>query len=201
MVVVSQKKVPDKLMVPDFFTNLYQITPQIGCCVTGQPSDGKAIVTRMREVASKFRTTNGYPIPVHYLAQKLSDFAQVYTQHAFMRPYSVVTTLVAIDDEKGPQLYKIDPAGHFMGYKACAAGQKDQRALTTLEKTVKDDAPNNWSMEETIEKAIEALQEVIGGSVTPKDIEVGILSVEDPVFTRLNEDTIEEYLNLLAERD
>jgi hypothetical protein len=47
---------------------------------------------------------------------------QVYTQHAYMRPLGVCAILVAIDEERGPQLFKTDPAGYFVGYKATAAG-------------------------------------------------------------------------------
>jgi 20S proteasome subunit alpha 1 len=39
-----------------------------------------------------------------------------------MRPLGVCAILVAIDEERGPQLFKTDPAGYFVGYKATAAG-------------------------------------------------------------------------------
>jgi 20S proteasome subunit alpha 1 len=42
---------------------------------------------------------------------------QVYTQHAGMRPYGVTMILCGMDEEKGPQLFKCDPAGHYLGYK------------------------------------------------------------------------------------
>lgn len=32
----------------------------------------------------------------------------------------------SVDDEKGPQVFKVDPAGHVLGYKATAAGSKEQ---------------------------------------------------------------------------
>ena len=38
-------------------------------------------------------------------------------QHAYMRPLGVVPILIGIDEERGPQLFKVDPAGYFVGYK------------------------------------------------------------------------------------
>lgn len=34
-----------------------------------------------------------------------------------MRPLGVIPILIAIDEERGPQLFKVDPAGYFVGYK------------------------------------------------------------------------------------
>jgi 20S proteasome subunit alpha 1 len=34
-VFVTQKKVQDKLIEPDSVTNVFQITPEIGCLMTG----------------------------------------------------------------------------------------------------------------------------------------------------------------------
>jgi 20S proteasome alpha/beta subunit len=33
--------------------------------------------------------------------------------------FDAAAMLIGIDDELGPQLYKCDPAGHFVGYKVC----------------------------------------------------------------------------------
>eukprot|EP00959_Pyramimonas_sp_CCMP1952_P224739 4699342-Pyramimonas_sp.AAC.1 len=45
----------------------------------------------------------------------VADQAQVYTQHAYMRPLGVSSILFAIDEENGPQLFKTDPAGRGVG--------------------------------------------------------------------------------------
>lgn len=42
-------------------------------------------------------------------------------QHAYMRPLAVVPILAGIDEEQGPQLYKVDPAGYYVGYKVTIA--------------------------------------------------------------------------------
>lgn len=109
--VVSQKKVPDKLIDPASVSNMFPVTKYIGIAVTGLTADSRSIVQDARHRAAEFRFKYGYEIPVDYLAQVLADKAQVHTQFARMRPLGVMTILVGIDDERGPQLYKIDPAG------------------------------------------------------------------------------------------
>ena len=42
--------------------------------------------------------------------------------------------LIGIDEERGPQLFKLDPAGYYVGFHATAAGQKQQEAINHLEK-------------------------------------------------------------------
>jgi len=199
VVCVTQKKVPDKLMDKDFVTHLYNITPNVGCLMTGMSPDSRALVFRAREIAAKFKDKNGYEIPVHYLALKLANIGQVYTQHAYMRPYGVNCMLVSIDDEKGPQLYQIDPAGNYFGYKAAAAGTKDQEAMNALEKIVKKKMALPET--ETIQQAIGCLQTVLGMDFKAGDIEVGIVSKSKSGFQRLSEADIDAHLTAISEKD
>lgn len=57
--------------------------------------------------------------------------------------------LIGIDDEKGPQLYKTDPAGYYCGFKGCSVGVKQTEANSFLEKKVKK--KHAWTQSETIE--------------------------------------------------
>merc|ERR1712113_100684 len=110
VVIVTQKKVLEKLMEKNFGTHLYNITPNIGCVMTGMTADARALVYKSREIASKFKDKNGYEIPVHYLTLKVANYIQVFTQHAYMRLYGVTPIFFSIDEEKGPSLLKMDPA-------------------------------------------------------------------------------------------
>ena len=48
-VVLTQRKVPDKLYDPESVTNMYAITPNIGLVMTGIVPDARASVKKLRE--------------------------------------------------------------------------------------------------------------------------------------------------------
>lgn len=199
-VLVSQKKVADKLIDPSSVTHMYRITDKIGAVVTGLIADARAYIIRARQEASSFRYKNGYDIPLEYLSKRLANVAQVYTQHAFMRALGVVTILCCIDDEKGPQLFRNDPAGHYLGFKACAAGSKEQEANNYLEKKIKS-ANDQLGYSKTIEIAILALQTVVGSDLKPSDLEVAVVTSDNTKFRTLNEQEIDQHLTAISDRD
>lgn len=60
----------------------------------------KNLLIRIRKFASDYYTDFGYEIPIHILADKITGFAQIYTQEAYMRPLCVITISFSIDDER-----------------------------------------------------------------------------------------------------
>lgn len=57
--------------------------------------------------------------------------------------------MISIDEERGPQVYKTDPAGYFCGYKAISVGPKQTEANNYMEKKIRKKP--QWNYEETIE--------------------------------------------------
>ena len=55
VVVCTQKKVPDKLIVPDSVTNIFNIADDIGAVIVGNMQDAKYIVTWLRQQAAEFK--------------------------------------------------------------------------------------------------------------------------------------------------
>jgi len=127
--MVTEKKVEDKLIDPETCTNLYCVTENIGALTTGRQPDCISLISVMRNEATNYYNKYGSEIPINYLAQRIADIAQSYTQKAFQRAYAVETMFCTIDNELGAQLYKIDPAGHFLGYRAAASGVKEQESV------------------------------------------------------------------------
>ena len=203
VVVLTHKKVPDKLHVPQDITNMYKITNTIGAVITGIVPDARSAVKRLRAEAAQFKFDYGYDVPVSYLAKRAADRAQVYTQHASMRPLGIAMIIIGIDEEgdkKTPQLYRCDPAGYYVGYKATSAGQKEQEANNFLEKRFKSDTPN-LSFDDTVQLALACLQNVLGSDLKATDLEACVVRNDNPDFTSLSVDEIEAHLTALAERD
>lgn len=200
VVFIAQKRLQDKLIDPGSVTHLFKLTETIGCVMTGLLPDSKSVVMKARQLAAEFEFNNGYPIPAHYLAKKIADDNQVYTQHAYKRCPATIMMLGSIDDEKGPQLYKVDPAGHYLGYKATAAGVKEQDAANSLEKHFKAPGPGPMPSDETIRLAITTMQSVLSSDFKASEIEVGVV-VKDARFRVLTETEVESHLTAIAERD
>ncbi|KAL1700391.1 nucleophile aminohydrolase [Schizophyllum commune] len=214
-VVITQRKVPDKLLDASTVTHLFSITPSIGCVMTGLIADARSQVYRARAEAAEFRYKYGYEITPDALARRLANINQVYTQRAAMRPLGISMILIGIDSEFGPQVFKLDPAGYFVGFHATAAGQKQQEAMNHLEKKWKklnsgqgqDDpaaAGRSLSKDAVLEMAIEAMSTVHATDYKPGEIEIGICSTadgEEGLWRVLDEAEVERHLLAYAERD
>ncbi|GBG24713.1 Proteasome subunit alpha type [Hondaea fermentalgiana] len=194
--LVTQRKVEDKLVDAASMTRMFKVTPKIGCVVTGLIADGRSLVAQARQEAFNFEYQNGYAIPCSYLARRVADIAQVNTQHAGRRVMAVDMIFCSIDDEAGAQLYHVDPAGHYHGYRATAAGSKFQEAVSLLEKKDTD----SMDLETTIQTAIMTLQTTVSADFKPEEIEVAIVQ-SGSGFSLLEDAEVEEHLTAIAERD
>jgi 20S proteasome subunit alpha 1 len=74
VVVCTQKKVPDKLIVPSSVTNIFNISDTCGCVAVGNMNDAKFIIQWLRQSSSQFKFKNGYEMPVHVLASSLGMY-------------------------------------------------------------------------------------------------------------------------------
>lgn len=126
-----------------------------------------------------------------------------------MRPYGVATTLISLDSEFGPQLYKCDPAGYYTGYKGTASGPKQKEAFNHLEKKLKNKDCADGSWEDVVELAITTLSTVLSVDFKKGELEIGIVGGPrkdgkegtDPGFRALTEEEIDERLQAIAEKD
>lgn len=201
--VVTQKKVPDTLLRADTVTHMFQITPTITACMTGLTPDARRLVYMARQEAAEYEYDRGVECPVAYVARRLADKAQIWTQQAGTRPLAVTTLLIGTTAEDGtvaPQLWRVDPAGFYAQYRACAAGAREIEATNFLEKKVKN---SQTAVENPTSLAIHTLQHVLNIVLKPTDVEVATVSVgsEKRKVRLLSDEEIDTVLTAIAERD
>ncbi|PJF16857.1 Proteasome subunit alpha type [Paramicrosporidium saccamoebae] len=203
------KDCADKLYDAKTITRIFPITAHIGSVITGLTADARALLARARQEAAEFRYKFGYDITVELLARRIANLNQVSTQQAAMRPLGVAMTLVGMEQEKEglvPKVYKCDPAGFYIGYAATSAGPKATEVTNAMEKKVTAKDANGLayfgnSLEETVEISIATLAQVVGQEFKSTDIEIGVVSLNQPRFRALSISEIDTILNKLAEDD
>jgi 20S proteasome subunit alpha 1 len=202
-VVITQKKVPDRLIDPSCITHIYEVTNEIAVLMLGLLPDIQHQVQRMRYEASKFKYDHGIDMSVYGLAQRMADIIQVNTQEARGRLMACSILIIGHDDERGSQVYKIDAAGHFFPYKAAATGKLESDAKNFLEKQV--DSLATLGDNDAIELAISAMQYILSTDFKSSELEIGIVSrkaTDDTKwrYRQLSDVEIEERLNSITEK-
>jgi len=197
--VAIQKRVPDKLVVASSVTSVHALTPKIGTVMVGMIPDSKFQVKRAQLEAAKWKYQNGCDMTADQLARRMADINQFYTQNAEMRSLGCAMLMIAYDDEAGPQIFRVDPAGYFRGMRAMGLGVKQQAANSFLEKKFKKKA--DYSYEETVQLALECLQSALGVDLKSTEVEVAVVTKDDTNFRKLADDAVDFHLNAIAERD
>ena len=189
-VVLAANETPEsRLEDPKFFMKIFQLDEHVGLAVAGLISDARVLIDQSRVYCQSNRLLYDEPVDIEVLTRRIGDQAQVYTQHAGVRPYGVSMILAGIDGTGG-RVFMVDPSGSYRGYRATAVGRKSDEGNRLLEEKYKADI----TLDEAISLAVEAVKIASDGEVTSKIVKVAVVTAETQAFTRLSESEVERYL-------
>ncbi len=181
VLIIGDRRVVEKLLVPDSIEKIFQIDKHIGATVSGLISDGRVIIDKAREIAQEHRTRYDEPIDVKTLVKDVCDHKQLYTQYGGTRPYGVSLIIGGVDES--PRLFITEPAGIFFEYNACAIGENSEKVMEYLSKNYKKD----MSFKEAVKLGFNALKNVIGKNFGSERLEGAYIDTKNRKFKKIPE--------------
>ena len=138
VLLIADKRVTDKLIVPESLEKVYEVDEHIGASATGILSDGRILIERSQVVAQQHKVTFDEPIDVLGIVKDICNLKQAYTQVGGARPFGVSILFAGVDKDGKQRLYLTDPTGIFFEFMATAIGEGDNEIKDILDKEYKE---------------------------------------------------------------
>ena len=199
VVLAVDKRIRSPLMEPSSLEKIHKGDDHIGIASAGHVADARQLIDFARRRAQINQLRYGEPIGVETLTKEVTDYIQQYTQVGGARPFGVALIIAGIADGT-PRLYETDPSGTPYEWKALAVGADRGDIREYLEEHY--DA--EMDIDGGVRLALEALASVNEGELTPENVGLATITVEDEQFHQLDTDEKRAYLeefDLLAADD
>jgi proteasome alpha subunit len=180
VLLIADKRVIDKLIVPESVDKIFQVDEHIGATGTGFVMDGRVLIERAQVMSQQHRVTYGVPMDVPTLVKEVCDIKQFYTQFGGARPFGVSILFAGVDDK--PLLFVTDPTGIFFEYKATAIGEYDSEIKMHLSKEYKD----TITVEEGIKLTMKILKKVMGKDFDVRRLDGAFIKMNEKKFTSID---------------
>jgi len=188
--VLAANETPEsRLEDPIYFKKIFQLDEHIGATIAGLSSDARVLINQARVFCQSNRLLYDEAVDIEVLTRRIGDLAQVYTQHAGVRPFGVSIILAGVDGA-GCKILTTDPTGSYRGYRATAIGRKSDEANKLLEERYTDDL----SLDDAVKLAIETVKEATDAEVTSKVVKVAVIPTDTKTFRRLSDEEVARFL-------
>ncbi|RLI10318.1 proteasome subunit alpha, partial [Candidatus Bathyarchaeota archaeon] len=188
--VLAANETPEsRLEDPVYFRKIFQLDDHVGAAIAGLSSDARVLIGQARLFCQSNRLLYDEAVDIEVLTRRIGDLAQVYTQHAGVRPFGVSMIIAGVDGS-GPRVLTTDPSGSYRGYRATAVGRKSDEANRLLEERYRDDL----TLDEAVALAVEAVAAASEGKVTANVVKAAVIPADTRTFRRLTDQEIQKHL-------
>lgn len=186
VVLAVEKRITSKLLEPSSIEKIVKLDQHIGCAMSGLVADARTLVDHARVQTQNHWFTYDEPISTEAAVESICDLTLGFGEGSMARPFGVAL-LVAGCDETGPALYHTDPSGTQTRYQAKAIGAGSEGAQTTLQEHYN----KSMQMHEAQKLALEVLKQVMEEKISSTNVELAIVTVDDPAFRLASKDELE----------
>lgn len=184
VLLVADKRVVDRLIVPESVEKIFQIDEHIGATATGFVMDGRVLIEKAQVWVQQHRITYGVPMDTPSLVKEICDLKQFYTQYGGARPFGVSILFIGVDET--PVLYVTDPTGIFFEYKATTMGEGEQEIKAILNKEYKE----TITIEEGLKLCVSSLKKVLGKDFDIRRVDGAYIRTDEKKFTKVDKKKI-----------
>ena len=189
IVLVADKRIIDKLMVPESIEKIHQIDEHMAVTVAGLVSDGRVLIERAQLKAQQHRVAFDGPIDIIDIVKDISDLKQLCTQSGGLRPFGVSLMIAGIDSD-GPKIYVTEPSGIYFAFKATVIGEGETEILDILNKEYKD----AMKIEDALKLCVKSLKKVLDANFNSDRVDAVYISTEERAFKKVPKMKIREIL-------
>ena len=192
VLLVTDKRIVDKLVVPEAVEKIWQIDDHIIATASGILSDARVLIERAQLKAQQNRVTFDAPIDTLSIVKDICNLKQICTQSGGLRPFGV-SLLVAGIDEDGMKLFETDPTGLFYQYRATAIGDGE----TDMDELLHKEFRENMTIEDGIKLCIKGLKKTLGAGFSMNRIDAALISAETLQMEKVSKDRLAKILKLV----
>ncbi|KAK1328891.1 hypothetical protein QTO34_011061 [Cnephaeus nilssonii] len=176
-----EKRITSPLMEPSSIEKIVEIDAHIGCAMSGLIADAKTLIDKARvetqvdHALLLFQNhwfTYNETMTVESVTQAVSNLALQFGEEdadpgAMSRPFGVALLFGGVD-EKGPQLFHMDPSGTFVQCDARAIGSASEGAQSSLQEVYH----KSMTLKEAIKSSLIILKQVMEEKLNATNIEL-----------------------------
>ncbi|MCC7574422.1 archaeal proteasome endopeptidase complex subunit alpha [Candidatus Woesearchaeota archaeon] len=188
VILVTDKRLVDKLVVPDTIEKIFKIDDHVMATAAGILSDARVLVERAQVKAQQHRVEYDNPIDNLAVVKDMCNLKQLCTQSGGLRPFGV-SLLVAGIDSTGLTLFETDPTGLYYQYKATVIGEGEPEIEEMLHKEYKD----SMSVDEGLQLAIKMLKKFLNDNFKPERIDAAIIPLSTKQMEKVPKDKLEKF--------
>ena len=189
VLLVTDKRIVDKLIIPDSVEKIWKIEDHIMITAAGIISDARVLIDRAQVRAQQHMVTYDSPIDILAVVRDLCNLNQICTQSGGLRPFGVSLLIAGIDNGT-PKLYETDPTGIYFRYRATAIGEGENEIEEILYKDFKD----TMTIDEGLKLSVNALKKVLEENIKPERIDAAFIKLGDNKFTKVTKKRIAELM-------